>query len=190
MFGIGTGELLLLLVLALLVLGPERMPKLARDIGKTVSDLRKTSDELRAEFLNADQMLKQPERLLDVAARHAGEGGTTVASASQAADAGTTSATAEGLPGGAGVPPGSTETMPATDAQGPVPPDAGATQAEAMTDVPPIPAEPEETEFDREARLARERIEDPERMKEHMERAKAEGWTVPTDDAGTSAREG
>src|SRR5574341_1189267 len=68
MFGIGTGELLLLLVIALLVLGPERMPKLARDLGKTVGDLRKTSDELRSEFLNADRTLNL-EKALDVAAR-------------------------------------------------------------------------------------------------------------------------
>ena len=59
MFGIGTGELLLLLFLALLVLGPERMPKMARDVGKVMNDLRRTSDELRAEFLNADQMIKE-----------------------------------------------------------------------------------------------------------------------------------
>jgi sec-independent protein translocase protein TatB len=58
MFGIGTGELLLLLVLALIVLGPERMPRMARDIGKVVGDLRRTSDELRDEFLNADKMIK------------------------------------------------------------------------------------------------------------------------------------
>ncbi len=58
MFGIGTGELLLLLFLALLVLGPERMPKVARDIGKAMNDLRRTSDELREEFLNADQTLR------------------------------------------------------------------------------------------------------------------------------------
>jgi len=37
---------------------------------------------------------------------------------------------------------------------------------------------------------ARERLEDPERARENEERAKAEGWTVPTDEAGTSPREG
>jgi len=58
MFGIGTGELLLLLFLALLVLGPERMPKVARDVGKAMNDLRRTSDELRQEFLNADQAVR------------------------------------------------------------------------------------------------------------------------------------
>ncbi len=57
MFGIGTGELLLLLVLALIVLGPEKMPKLARDLGRALAEFRKTSDELRTEFLNADKYL-------------------------------------------------------------------------------------------------------------------------------------
>ena len=58
MFGIGTGELLLLLVIALIVLGPERMPKLARDLGRAMAEFRKTSDELRSEFLNADKYLE------------------------------------------------------------------------------------------------------------------------------------
>jgi sec-independent protein translocase protein TatB len=57
MFGIGTGELLLILVIALIVLGPERMPKVARDLGKVIGDLRRTSDELREEFLNADKLI-------------------------------------------------------------------------------------------------------------------------------------
>ena len=57
MFGIGTGELLLLLVIALIVLGPERMPKVARDLGRMVGDLRRTSEELREEFMNADKVI-------------------------------------------------------------------------------------------------------------------------------------
>ena len=60
MFGIGTGEILLLLLVALIVLGPERMPKLARDLGRAVAEFRKTSDELRGEFLNADKYLEPP----------------------------------------------------------------------------------------------------------------------------------
>jgi sec-independent protein translocase protein TatB len=137
MFGIGTGELLLLLVLALLVLGPERMPKLARDIGKTVGDLRRTSDELRSEFLNADRSLNI-ERALDVAAR--------------------TTAQPEGAPE-----TGKAAEMGATMGEAAAaPPDKGATQAEVVAqpgETPPAPAEPEETAFDRELRLARERID-------------------------------
>ena len=40
------------------MLGPERMPKVMRDVGKVVGDLRRTSDELRADFLNADKYLE------------------------------------------------------------------------------------------------------------------------------------
>lgn len=56
MFGIGTGEILLILVIALIVLGPERMPQIARDLGRIMGDLRRTSDELQRELLNADRM--------------------------------------------------------------------------------------------------------------------------------------
>lgn len=49
---------MVVLVLALLVLGPERLPKVARDLGKIVGELRRTSDELRDEFLNADKYLE------------------------------------------------------------------------------------------------------------------------------------
>ena len=58
MFGIGPEELMVILVLALLVLGPERLPKVARDLGKVVGDLRRTSDELRDEFMNADKYVQ------------------------------------------------------------------------------------------------------------------------------------
>lgn len=126
MFGIGTGELLLLLVLALLVLGPERMPKLARDLGKTVGDLRRTSDELRTEFLNADRTLNA-EKLLDAAAR--------TSSPAQAPAAPETPAPAE---------------APLTQAD---------VAAPAEPEPTPAPAEPDETVFDRELRLARERMD-------------------------------
>lgn len=134
MFGIGMGELLLLLVISLIVLGPERMPKLARDLGRAMAEFRKTSDELRNEFLNADKYLD-------------------------------TTATAT---------PVEQPALPAPQA------------AASPTETPPIPAEPDETAFDREAREARERLRDPERLK----RAEAEGWKTPTDEAGTSDRWG
>ena len=57
MFGVGPEELVLILIIALIVLGPERMPKVARDLGRVVGDLRRTSDQLREEFLNADKIL-------------------------------------------------------------------------------------------------------------------------------------
>jgi sec-independent protein translocase protein TatB len=82
MFGIGTGELLLILVIALVVLGPERMPRVARDIGRVVGDLRRTSDELREEFLNADKVLN---KAADAAAAEAPA--QPIAAATQVTDA-------------------------------------------------------------------------------------------------------
>lgn len=59
MFGIGPEELVLVLIVALLVLGPERLPRIARDVGRVVGELRRTSDEFRSEFLQADKFLER-----------------------------------------------------------------------------------------------------------------------------------
>lgn len=68
MLGIGPEELLLVLIVALLVLGPDRLPKVARDVGRVVGDLRRTSDEFREEFMQADKFLeKQASRPTPVA---------------------------------------------------------------------------------------------------------------------------
>lgn len=47
MFGIGPMELVLILVVALLVLGPKRMPDLARTLGRGLSEFRRASNDLR-----------------------------------------------------------------------------------------------------------------------------------------------
>jgi sec-independent protein translocase protein TatB len=56
MFNIGPQELLLILVLALLVVGPERLPEIARTIGKGMRELRKAQDEVRKTIqINLDE---------------------------------------------------------------------------------------------------------------------------------------
>ena len=47
MFGIGPMEFLVILVMALLVLGPKRMPELARTLGRGLGEFRRASSELR-----------------------------------------------------------------------------------------------------------------------------------------------
>jgi TatA/E family protein of Tat protein translocase len=50
MFGIGMPELLLILGVALIVLGPKKLPELARALGKGMAEFRRATDELRDEF--------------------------------------------------------------------------------------------------------------------------------------------
>ncbi|MFK7897867.1 MAG: twin-arginine translocase TatA/TatE family subunit [Myxococcota bacterium] len=47
MFGIGPMELLLILVVALLVFGPKRLPELARTLGRGMGEFRRASNDLR-----------------------------------------------------------------------------------------------------------------------------------------------
>ena len=45
-WGIGTGEILLILVLALIIWGPGKLPEIARTLGKTVRTLKKATFDL------------------------------------------------------------------------------------------------------------------------------------------------
>jgi len=50
MFGIGTWEVVVILILALLVLGPDKLPGVARSVGKSLNRLRRTADEVKREI--------------------------------------------------------------------------------------------------------------------------------------------
>src|SRR5262252_5379323 len=47
MFGLGMGEIMLILVVALLVLGPAKLPDAAKQIGKAIRELRKHTQNLQ-----------------------------------------------------------------------------------------------------------------------------------------------
>jgi len=50
MFGIGMPELLVIMVVALVVLGPTRLPELARTLGKAMAEFRRQSSDIMDEF--------------------------------------------------------------------------------------------------------------------------------------------
>jgi Tat protein translocase TatB subunit len=53
MFGIGMQELLIIAIVALLVVGPKKLPALAKTLGKSLSEFRKTADGLSDDLKDA-----------------------------------------------------------------------------------------------------------------------------------------
>ena len=61
MFGIGGTELLVILVVALIVLGPKSVPQIARTLGKAMGEFRKVSTEFQR-TLNTEIELEEHEK--------------------------------------------------------------------------------------------------------------------------------
>jgi sec-independent protein translocase protein TatB len=50
MFGLGFGEIIIIAILALLLLGPERLPEAAKALGKTLRDVRRATDDIKGQI--------------------------------------------------------------------------------------------------------------------------------------------
>jgi Tat protein translocase TatB subunit len=48
MFGIGTPELIIIFVIALIIIGPKKLPDLARALGRGMAEFRKATSDIRA----------------------------------------------------------------------------------------------------------------------------------------------
>ena len=60
-FGIGIPEIAVIVVLALLIFGPKRLPQLGKTIGKTIKNLQTASNELESEINKTLKLNKNDE---------------------------------------------------------------------------------------------------------------------------------
>ncbi len=60
MFGIGIPELVIIIIVALLVVGPSKLPELARSMGKALGEFRRLADDVKETI--EQEMAKEPEK--------------------------------------------------------------------------------------------------------------------------------
>ncbi len=59
MLGLGVGEVIIILVVALVVLGPTKLPQVARQVGKGLREFRRHASDLQHTF---DEVAREAER--------------------------------------------------------------------------------------------------------------------------------
>src|SRR5512139_1845482 len=115
MFGLGFGEIVIIAILALILLGPDRLPEAAKQLGRTLREIRKHTDDLKEQFeaeVYGDGKkpgIAKPSLVPPVPARPAGPAGPPPP------------ATAENVPGLEAAFAGEPEPPPAPPAEPPAP---------------------------------------------------------------------
>ena len=92
MFGVGTGEIIAILAIAVLVVGPERMVEFARSAGKFIAQFRQQTDSVTKEFreafsLEADEDDGGEAKAIGAGEEAVAQEGTPLIAAEGAADA-------------------------------------------------------------------------------------------------------
>lgn len=65
MFGLGAGEVLIILVIAFLLFGPKQLPEIGRQVGKAVKGFKETADDLRKTVEPEVNLIQQEVKMVE-----------------------------------------------------------------------------------------------------------------------------
>ncbi len=72
MFDVGMQELLVVFVVALIFIGPKKLPEIARTLGKMMGELKRAGDEIK-EKIEFESMMEDPEEEVEAPDPPSGE---------------------------------------------------------------------------------------------------------------------